>query len=110
MAPNTDTNPVHLPHFVIFGLVALALALFLRFRNGAGHALAMFGDYLNIKRFSALFGQRIDCGYQRSKMNRGGSCVSAAELAIEVPKINTYRQGSGAFAFGVFSDVVLGGI
>lgn len=72
--------------------------------------MPMPGNDLDIKRPGALFHQRIDCANQRSQMNRGGSCVGAAQLAIKIPKINACRQSPGAFALDVFTDVVFAGI
>ena len=43
-------------------------------------------------------------------MNRGGSCVGTAELAVKIPKINADWQNPSAFALGVFTNVMLAGV
>ena len=68
--------------------------------------MPMLGHYLDIKRFSTLFSQYIDCGNQRSDMNRGSNCFGAAEFAIEVPKINAWGQSPSTFTLDVFTNVV----
>ena len=70
----------------------------------------MFADDLCVKLLSAVFDKRIHARYQCRKMHGNSCSLASAQLAVKVPKINADRQQLRPLPFGVFANVMFGGI
>ncbi len=78
--------------------------------KGARCAVPRLAGDLDKKLRGAATNQRIHRAHNLSQMYGCSSRVSAANLAVEVAKINAFGQRLGALAFDVLADVVLAGV
>lgn len=69
--------------------------------------MAFFGQQLQIKRGSTVFGGRIHQRHDGGEVHHLGGLLAGAEAAVKVPVIHALGQSDTALPFDVFADVVL---
>ena len=78
--------------------------------RGPRGAVPGLGDDLDINLVSATTGQRVDQAVQRGQVGHFGGICRSAEAAVEIEKVDAFRQRAAALAFHILADFVFDGV